>query len=115
MVNLTSFTLGYVLDPGVTVGELLDFFESAPYLRDVDLTFSTPESGAQTGRLVHLAHLRKINFYGFQPPSLLLEHLLIPVGVEMTIDLDDDDLRIEDYFPKSLDNLRNLSNFTKIC
>ena len=31
------------------------------------------------------------------------------------MDLDSDGPRIEDYLPRSLDNLRNLSNFTKIC
>jgi len=114
MVNLTSFELGYVMYPRVTVGQLLDFFESAPSLVDVDLTFSTPALGAQSGRLVPLAHLRKLSFNGFQPSSLLLEHLLIPAGVKMTIDLDLDGPRIEDYLPRSLDNLRNLSNFKRI-
>jgi len=114
MVNLTSFALGYVMHPRITIRQLLDFFESAPFLVDVDLTFSTPESGAQSGRLVPLTHLRKLNFYGFQPPSLLLEHLLIPTGVKMTIDLDLGGPRFGDYFPRSLDNLRNLSNFTKL-
>ena len=65
--------------------------------------------------MVSLARLRTLVFYGFQPPSLLLEHLLIPVGTEMRIDLDDDGPQIEDFLPiSSLDNLRNFSNFTKI-
>ena len=114
MINLTSFSLGYVVHPGVTIGQLLDFFESAPSLLEVDLAFSTPDSGAQNGRLVSLAHLRKLDIYGHDSPSLLLEHLLIPVGVRMSIDIDVDGPRIEDYLPRSLDNLRNLSNFTKI-
>ena len=49
MVHLTSFTLGYVLYPRVTIGELLDFFESAPFLLDIDLAFATPAFGAQNG------------------------------------------------------------------
>jgi len=114
MDGLTSFTLGYVLEPRVTIGQLLDFFESAPSLRDVDLTFSTPTSGAQIGRLVSLVHLRKLNISGFRPPPLLLEHLLIPVGVKMWIKLNMGGPRIEDYLPRSLDNLRNISNFTRI-
>jgi len=114
MVNLTTFELGYVLDPRVTVGQLLDFFESAPSLTYVGLTFSTPAFGAQNGRLVPLTHLRKLVFYGFEPPSLLLEHLLVPVGVELRIDLDEDGPRIEDYLPRSLDNLKNFANFMKI-
>ena len=114
MVNLTSFTLGYVVDPRVTIGELLDFLESAPSLLDIDFAFSTPESGAQNGRLISLARLRKLSFYGWEPPSLLLEHLLIPVGAEMSIDLDLYGPEIEHFLPRSLDNLRNLSNFTKV-
>ena len=114
MVNLTSFTLGYVLYPRVSIRELLDFFESAPSLLYVDFAFATPDSGPQNGRLVSLPHLRELDIYGYQPPALLLEHLLIPVGVKMSIDLDVDGPRLEDYLPRSLDNLRNLSNFTKI-
>jgi hypothetical protein len=114
MVSLTSFSLGYVLEPRVSIRQLLDFFESAPCLLDIELTFATPASGAQNGRLVSLARLRKLYIYGFQPPPPLLDHLLIPVGVKMTTELDLPGPQIEDHLPKSLDNLRNLSNFTKI-
>ena len=115
MVNLTTFNLGYVLEPRVTIKQLLDFFESAPYLLNVALTFATPAFGAQNGRLVLLAHLRRLHIEGFHPPSLLLEHLLIPVGANMTIDLDMPGPEIEDHLPRSLDNLRNFPDFTKIC
>ena len=114
MVHLTSFTLFYVLHPRVSVGQLLDFFESAPRLFDVELHFSTPVSGAQDGRLVSLAHLKKLLIYGFQPSSILLHHLLLPVGADLRMDLDIPGLEVEDYLPGSLDNLRNLSNFNKI-
>ena len=114
MVNLTSFSLGYVVEPRVTIGQFLDFFEGAPRLLDIELTFSAPSSGAQNGRLVSLAHLRKLYIYGFQPPSLLFDHLLIPAGAKMTIDLDLPGPLIEEHLPSSLDNLRNLANFTKI-
>lgn len=115
MVNLTTFTLGYVLEPRVTIGQLLDFFESAPCLLDIELTFATPAFGAQNGRLVSLAHLKRLYIYGTHPPSLLLDHLLIPAGAKMTTDLNLPGPRIEDHLPRSLDNLRNLSGFTKIC
>jgi hypothetical protein len=114
MVNLTSFTLGHSPEPRVSVGQFLDFFEGAPRLLDVDLTFSAPSSGAQNGRLVSLAHLKKLYIYGLQPPSLLLDHLLIPAGAKMTTELELSGPRIEDHLPSSLDNLRNLSDFTKI-
>jgi hypothetical protein len=115
MANLTSFSLGYVTEPRVSVEQFLDFFESAPRLLDIDLTFSAPSSGARNGRLVSLAHLRKLYVYGYQSPPLLLEHLLIPAGAKMTTEmLSLPGPRIEDHLPRSLDNLRNLSNFTKI-
>ena len=121
MGDLTTFKLGFVLHPEVTVGQFLDFFESTPRLLDVELTFATPAEGVQNGRLVSLAHLRKLLIYG-SPSSPLLDHLLIPAGAKMTIELELElelepdllGLEIEDYLPKSLDNLRNLSDFTKI-
>jgi hypothetical protein len=115
MANLTSLSLGYILRPKLSIGQFLDFFEGAPRLLEVDLTFATPVYGAQNGRLVSLAHLRRLRIYESRPPSLLLDHLLIPAGVKMTTELDSPDLQIEDHLPSSLDNLRNLSNFTKIC
>ena len=115
MVNLTWFSLGYVLEPRVSIGQFLDFFESAPRLLDVELTFAIPSSGAQNGRLVSLAHLRRLYiFEESESPSPLLSHLLIPAGTKMTTELYLPGPRIEDHLPRSLDNLRNLSNFTKI-
>ena len=114
MVNLTSFALGYVFEPEVTIGQLLDFFESAPRLFDVELTFAAPTNGVQNGRLVSLTHLGKLFIYGSDPSSPLLNHLLIPVGVKMTTELDLPGPKIEDHLPRSLDNLRNLPDFTKI-
>ena len=60
MVNLTSFKLVYKLRGGTSVMQLLDFFESAPRLFDVELTFAAPTNGVQNGRLVSLAHLGKL-------------------------------------------------------
>jgi hypothetical protein len=48
------------------------------------------------------------------PSSLLLGQLLIPVGAKLTIRVLSFDRIIEDHLPRSLDNLRNLSNFTKM-
>ena len=115
MVNLTTFALGYASHPEATIGQLLDFFESAPRLLDVELTFAIPTDSNQNGRLVSLARLRKLVFYGFRPPSFLLDHLLIPAGAKMRSDLDIPGPRIEDHLPRSLGNLKNLSGFTKIC
>ena len=114
MVNLVSFTLARIPLGGVSIGHLLDFFESAPRLREVELTSATPTSGAQDGRLVSLGCLKRMSIIGSEPPSLLLDHLLIPVGAMLTTQGDFLGPLIEDHLPKSLDNLRNLSGFTKI-
>ena len=108
MVNLTSFNLCSMPPGEITVGQLLDFFESAPHLREVDIWVVTPTSGAQNGRLVSLACLEKMNIIGDSPAFLLLDHLLIPVGAHMMIDTD------LSSPPRFLNNLRNLSNFTTI-
>ena len=115
MANLTTFALGYVLEPRVTIEQLLDFFETAPRLLDIELTFATPDFCAQSGRLLSLARLRRLYIYGFQPPSLLLDHLLIPAGAQMITDLDLPGPRFEDHFPRSFNNLKNLPDFTKLC
>ena len=114
MVNLTTFTLVRTLPGEISVGHFLDFFESAPRLREVRLHAATPTFGAQNGRLASLVCLKRMNIIGGRP-SLLLDHLLIPVGAELTIRTSLRSSLIEDHLPKSLDNLRNLSGFTRIC
>jgi len=76
MINLTSFTLSYTPPGTVSIGQLLDFFESAPYLEEVDHYFVTPTAGAQNCRLVSLAHLKHMYTEDDDPHSALLDHLL---------------------------------------
>ena len=121
MANLTSFTLGYTVpeDSTFSIGHLLDFFESAPRLREIQLRSATPTSGAQNGRLVSLACLKRMSILRDGPSSLLLDHLLIPVGAKLEMQVDFLDPPIEGQaasgsLPRSLDNLRNFPNFTKI-
>jgi hypothetical protein len=114
MVNLTSFTLGCTLPEDIPIGRLLDFFEAAPHLRSVHLLTATPISGAQDGRLVSLACLEKMYIFGYEPPSLLLDHLIIPAGANLTTETSSHGHQIDGHLPKSLDNLRNLSDFTEI-
>ena len=75
MVNLTTFTLVRTLPGEISVGHFLDFFESAPRLREVRLHAATPTFGAQNGRLASLVCLKRMNIIGGRP-SLLLDHLL---------------------------------------
>ena len=113
MVNLTSFTFAYTSPGEVSIGQFLDFLESAPRLRQVQLRSATPTFGAQNGRRVSLACLKKMDILGGRP-SILLDHLLIPVGTELITHATFPGSLIEDLLPRSLDNLRNLSSFTGI-
>ena len=111
MVNLTSFTM--VHTSPMSVSQLLDFFEGAPHLREIKLHSATPNSGAQDERLVPLACLETMYAEGGGSSSPLLDHLLIPVGAHLAIEVDLP-TQIEDQLPRFLDNLRNLRNFTTI-
>ena len=114
MVSLTSFDL-FSMSPGeVTVGQFLDFFESAPNLREIHLDSAAPTSGAQNRRLVSLACLEWMNIASSGSASLLLDHLLIPVGARLEIEVDFPNPSINGHPPRFLDNLRNLSNSTTI-
>ena len=114
MVNLVSFVLCHTLPGEVSIRQVLDFFESAPRLHNIQLRFAIPTSGGQDGRLVPLAYLKRMNIVGNVPSSLLLDHLLIPAGATLGTEIAFDGPLIENHLPRSLDNLRNLSNFTKI-
>ena len=114
MANLTSFTLAHLLPADVSLRQLLDFFESAPRLRDIILFRTTPTSGAQNGRLVSLACLKNMEIIGDEPSSLLLDHLVIPVGAELTTQIPFQLPLVGTHLPRSLDSLKNLSNFTEI-
>ena len=114
MGNLTSFAPHHTQPGEISISCLLDFLESAPHLQDIRLRFATPASGGQDGRLVSLACLKRMDINGDEPSSLLLNHLVIPVGAKLATKLAFSGLLIEDHLPRSLDNLKNLSNFTKI-
>jgi hypothetical protein len=114
MVNLTSFKLARMSSGGATIRQLLDFFESAPHLRKVILKFAAPISAAQNRRLVSLARLERMEITDCGSVSPLLDHLLIPVGARLTIEVDLPNPPIKDHPPRFLDNLRNLSDFTTI-
>ena len=116
MYNLTSLTLAFIISqPIAFLGQMLDFFENAPRLSEVTLTSAIPTFDAQDGRLVSLSHLRRLKICGPQPPSILLDHLIIPVGAEAVVSLDSArDSQADDLLPRSLDNLQNLCNFSGI-
>ena len=110
MDNLMSLSLANTSP--ASVRQLLDFFESAPHLREVDLSFETPIPDAQTGRLVLLARLESMSICGLS--SVLLDHLLIRVGTCLDMEVDLPTPPIGDHPPRFIDNLRNLPNSTTI-
>jgi hypothetical protein len=116
MVNLLSFDMGRMHNnqsAKISVNQLLDFLESAPRLSKINLCYATdPTSCGQDGRLVSLANLREMEIDDEGPCSSLLDHLLIPVGARLRTNTRS--TRAEDHFPRSLGNLNNLPNFTKI-
>jgi hypothetical protein len=117
MRNLTSFSLGHTSGPlNISVGQIMDFLESAPRLLKIKLFFAAPTSGvhAQNRRLVTLAHLKRLTISGSQRPSSFLDHLVIPVGAKVSTVFHSPGPNIDDHLPRSLENLRNFSHFTKI-
>ena len=114
MLNLTSFALFYPSPEEPSITQLLDFFESTPRLLDIRLHLTTSTLGAKNDRLVSLPCLKSMVIIGETPPSTLLNHLLIPAGAKLTTRATFRDSMIEDHLPSSLDNLKNLSNFTRI-
>ena len=114
MVNLASLTLSNIPPGAVSTGQLLDFLESAPYLEEVKFCYATPTTGIQGGRLVSLACLKSMEIYSDGPISILLDHLLIPVGAKLETYANLPVSPIGEHLPRSLDNLKNLSDFTVI-
>jgi hypothetical protein len=114
--HLTSFELCYTPSDGVPTRQFLDFFENTPHLRKVRLLFVTPTSSAQNGRLVSLSCLKRMDIFGDEPSSPLLNRLIILVGAKLATEaaLGTGGLPMECLLPRSLDNLRNLSSLTSI-
>ena len=112
MKSLTSFMLDSTSVGNF--GQLLDFFETAPHLREIGLFFTTLISGGESGRLVPLDHLEKMKTIGCGPTSILLDHLVVPVGAKLVLWPDTANFILEDHIPRSLDNLKNLSSIAEI-
>ena len=109
MINLTSFSLGYTRPGQSSVTDLLNFFESAPHLRKVQLHNASPTYDGQTGRLVHLRRLKRMVIFGWQSPSLLFDHLLIPADAKLTIRVDS---RYSPHIPYTFHTIRDLTDLT---
>ena len=110
--NFVSLELGHKSPYDGSATRVLDFLQSAPHLREVKLDFVNPVYDARHGRLVPPPCLKDFCSYRQHQPSLLFGHLSIPAGADITIKLSPP--RVSNSLPRSLDDLRNLSNFTKI-
>jgi len=109
--NLTTFNL-HVPGDKVLLTHLLDFFESAPHLRHIQLRNSIPNSSdAPIERVISLPHLKKFSIIAQPAHSVLLNHLSIPAGASLRLEFffGGSESPIPSYLPKSLDCLCNLS------
>ena len=111
--NLTTFNLCYVPEDSILLNQLLDFFESAPRLRNIQLHDSITNSfDAPTERVVPLFHLKDLKIIVRPTHSILLNHLFIPAGASLRLEttLSGKEFTVPSYLPKSPDNLHNLSH-----
>ena len=116
MGNLRVANLRFC-SPRYTVTQLLDFFESAPFLHTVELEGLTRgSSDAPPERVVPLCHLKALTINAVPPHSILLRHLRIPIGASLVswFCFDGDGSPLLDYLPERSPNLDNLSNITTI-
>ena len=117
MPNLTTFTLCDIPKDRFPLTRLLNFFESAPYIRYIDLRNSIPSSSdAPAERVVSLPHLKKLKITAQPRHATLLNHISIPAGASITLGFFFSGMEspIPSYLPGSSDGLLNLSDITSI-
>jgi hypothetical protein len=102
---------------GVT--QILDFFESAPFLHTISLGLpELPSSDAPLERIVPLRHLKDFTIDTETDPLTLLHHLHIPVGSSLNVDFilydEYEESPLPDYLSRRSTNFSNLSDATAI-
>ena len=115
--NLTTFYLRSVPSEKVSVTRLLNFFEHAPILSSIVLSEVSPtRSDAPLGRVVTLPHLKSLRISAAPVDSVLLNHLSIPSGAMLVLDLDfsGEVSPIPTCLPKPFDRLKNILPITSI-
>lgn len=116
LANLRAVTLGYSTHLfGLT--RLLDFLESAPLLRTIELRFPIPSSSDDLPqRVVPLRHLNALHITADSPHSILLNHLSIPTGASLIQEFkyEGEIFPFRDHLPESPTILSNLSHITAI-
>lgn len=117
LANLTTLKLFRVPEtvnlPSIT--QLLDFFESAPLLSDIELRLISVPSNPPPGRVVPIPHLKKLTLLSCTP-SFLLKYLSIPIGASLVLNFPfgGESSPILDCLPGNFDDLKNLSHITTI-
>ena len=123
MGNLTVFTLSdteayedYEAHK-VTVTQILDFFESHPFLQRIELENPTHNSSdAPPGRIVPLRHLKTLDLCTYSPISAILNHLHFPTGASLKLwdSVKCKEFSPLDYLPDKSPNFENLSHITMV-
>ena len=117
LANLTTFDFRQVPSDEISMTQLLDFFERAPLLRNIQLLHAFPTtSDAPLDRVVSLSSLKKLRTIAQPTHSILLNHLLIPSGASLVLEFEFDNefSPISAYLPKDLKNINNLFPVTSI-
>jgi len=115
--KLTTFNLYRVPEDNILLTQLLDFFESAPHLRHIQLHDSIPTSrNAPTDRVVSLPHLKDLSIIAQPAHSILLNHLSIPAGASLRLEFtySGKESPIPSYLPNPPDRLHNISHITAV-
>ena len=101
--NLTTFSLRCIPLGGISMTQLLNFFENSPLLHTITLKDSLPYySDAPPNRIVSLPCLDKLSISALPPHSMLLNQLSIPTSAMLVLDFrfSGDRLPLPDYLPK---------------
>ena len=123
MGNLTVFTLfnteayeDYEAHQ-VTVTQILDFFESHPFLQRIELENPTPDSSdAPPGRIMPLRHLKTLDLNTYSSFPTLVNHLHIPTGASVMLSGSTTSKMFSplDHLPDKSPNFENLSHITMV-
>lgn len=117
MTNLRILNLR-CRDYNYKIIQILNFLESAPLLHTVKLDDWVLPSfdDAPPEQIVHLRHLKVFSIEPYQPPSILLRHLHIPIGASLILafHFSGQESPFADYLPERSTNFENLSHITTI-
>jgi hypothetical protein len=117
--NLANLRVVELRGSSYGVTQILDFFESAPFLHTISLGLpELPSSDAPLERIVPLRHLKDFTIDTETDPLTLLHHLHIPTGSSLKVDFilydEYEESPLPDYLSRRSTNFSNLSDATAI-